>query len=80
MRRELVLQLKLGCVSPAYFSDKYGVDVVRQFEEQFAASKLEGYVAQADEEVVRLTREGLLRVDALLPRFFLPQHSGIRYT
>ena len=28
----------------------------------------------------RLTREGLLRVDALLPRFFLPQHSGIRYT
>jgi oxygen-independent coproporphyrinogen III oxidase len=80
MRRELVLQLKLGRVSPAYFSDKYGADVVGQFEEQFAALKQEGYVAQADDEMVRLTREGLLRVDALLPRFFLPQHSGIRYT
>jgi oxygen-independent coproporphyrinogen-3 oxidase len=80
MRRELVLQLKLGRVSPAYFTDKYGADVVGQFEEQFAALKQEGYIAQADEEMVRLTREGLLRVDALLPRFFLPQHSGIRYT
>ena len=26
------------------------------------------------------TRNGLLRVDALLRRFFLPQHAGIRYT
>jgi len=29
---------------------------------------------------VALTRQGLLRVDVLLPRFFLPQHVGIRYT
>jgi oxygen-independent coproporphyrinogen-3 oxidase len=29
---------------------------------------------------VRLTREGLLRVDALLPRFFKPEHRGRRYT
>jgi len=27
-----------------------------------------------------LSRDGLLRVDALLPRFFLPQHVNIRYT
>jgi oxygen-independent coproporphyrinogen-3 oxidase len=80
MRRELVLQLKLGRISPAYFTGKYGADVIGQFEEQFAALKQEGYVAQADNDMVRLTREGLLRVDALLPRFFLPQHSGIRYT
>ena len=80
MRRELVLQLKLGRISPGYFADKYGADVVGQFEQQFSALQQEGYVAQADEDMVRLTREGLLRVDALLPRFFLPQHSGIRYT
>jgi oxygen-independent coproporphyrinogen III oxidase len=80
MRRELVLQLKLGRISPAYFRDKYGVDILRHFEDQFAALGQEGYVAEASEEAVRLTREGLLRVDALLPRFFLPQHSGIRYT
>jgi hypothetical protein len=29
---------------------------------------------------VALTRDGLLRVDGLLKRFFLPQHAGIRYT
>jgi len=27
-----------------------------------------------------LTRQALLRVDVLLHRFFLPQHTGIRYT
>jgi coproporphyrinogen III oxidase-like Fe-S oxidoreductase len=80
MRRELVLQLKLGRIRPAYFADKYGVNVVGQFGEQFAALQQEGYLAQADADLVRLTREGLLRVDALLPRFFLPQHSGIRYS
>jgi len=29
---------------------------------------------------VSLTRDGLMRVDSLLPRFFLPQHTNIRYT
>jgi oxygen-independent coproporphyrinogen III oxidase len=80
MRRELVLQLKLGRITPAYFRDKYGVHVLRQFEDQFTGLRHEGFIAQADEDAVRLTRNGLLRVDALLPRFFLPQHSGIRYT
>jgi oxygen-independent coproporphyrinogen-3 oxidase len=41
---------------------------------------VEGDLKEAGEEIVSLTRQGLLRVDALLPRFFLPQHSGIRYT
>ena len=31
-------------------------------------------------QTVRLTREGLLRVDSLLPRFFEPQFQNIRYT
>ena len=34
----------------------------------------------ATEEVLSLSMEGLLRVDTLLPRFFLPEHTGIRYT
>jgi len=29
---------------------------------------------------IALTREGLLRVDVLLHRFFKPEHTGIRYT
>ena len=39
----------------------------------------EGF-ATIDGDEVRLTREGLLQVDTLLPRFFEPEHRGIRYT
>jgi oxygen-independent coproporphyrinogen-3 oxidase len=80
MIRELVLQLKLGRIRPSYFSGKYGVDILQRFHDQLASLEAEGYLASADDEVVSLTREGLLRVDVLLPRFFLAQHAGIRYT
>ncbi|HXE80311.1 MAG TPA: coproporphyrinogen-III oxidase family protein [Vicinamibacterales bacterium] len=78
--RELVLQLKLGSIRPAYFREKYGVDVLERFGQPLAALRAEGSLAEASPERVALTREGLLRVDALLPRFFKPEHSGIRYT
>ena len=29
---------------------------------------------------VTLTRDGLLRVDSLLPAFFEEEHQGVRYT
>ena len=77
--RELVLQLKLGSIRPAYFQDKYGVDVLERFREPLESLSEEGYLT-ASPEVVALTRDGLLRVDSLLPRFFLPEHAGIRYT
>ncbi len=78
--RELVLQLKFGSVRPGYFTDKYGVNILQRFAPQFASLDAEGDLKEAGETIVSLTRQGLLRVDALLPRFFLPQHSGIRYT
>ena len=31
-------------------------------------------------DAVRLTREGLLRADRLLPEFYLPEHRGLRYS
>jgi oxygen-independent coproporphyrinogen III oxidase len=80
MIRELVLQLKLGRIRPSYFSGKYGVDILERFHDQFASLEAEGYLASASDNAVTLTRDGLLRVDVLLPRFFLPQHAGIRYT
>jgi oxygen-independent coproporphyrinogen-3 oxidase len=80
MRRELVLQLKLGRLRPAYFADKYKVNILAQFAEQFAGLRAEGYLTQADPEGVTLSRDGLLRVDSLLPRFFRPEHTNIRYT
>jgi oxygen-independent coproporphyrinogen-3 oxidase len=80
MIRELVLQLKLGSIRPAYFRDKYHVNVLDRFRAQLDALSADGYLQEATPEVVALSREGLLRVDALLPRFFLPEHAGIRYT
>jgi len=78
--RELILQLKRGTIAPTYFQQKYGVDVRRRFDEQFRSLSAEGYMAATTDQVVSLTRQGLLRVDALLKRFFLPQHLKVRYT
>jgi oxygen-independent coproporphyrinogen-3 oxidase len=80
MIRELVLQLKLGSITPAYFQSKYQVNILDRFHSQFDSLSSDGYLQAATDENVSLTREGLLRVDALLERFFLPEHAGIRYT
>ena len=78
--RELVLQLKRGSIRPVYFRDKYGVDVLDRFRAPVASIAADGYLAEATPDRLALNREGLLRADVLLRRFFLPQHSGIRYT
>jgi len=78
--RELVLQLKLGSIRPSYFKDKYGVDVRTRFSNPLTSLASAGYLTDETDDVVRLSRNGLLRIDSLLPRFFLPNHSDIRYT
>ena len=80
MIREFVLQLKRGWVRPSDFKRKYDVDVLNRFRAPLASLASEGWLASAGEDRIVLTRDGLLRVDVLLPRFFLPEHSGIRYT
>ncbi len=77
--RELVLQLKRGAIRTAYFEAKYDVPPLERFREQFESLVTDGY-ATVQPDGVTLTREGLLRVDSLLPRFFLPGHVGVRYT
>ena len=79
MIREFVLQLKLGSIRPSYFAAKYGEDVVARYREQFDELAGEGFLETAPDRVT-LTREGLLRVDTLLPRFFKPEHATVRYT
>jgi oxygen-independent coproporphyrinogen-3 oxidase len=77
--REFVLQLKLGALRPSYFAGKYGVDVLERFQaplQSLASQRL----LTATRDLVTLTREGLLRVDSLLPTFFLPAHAKLRYT
>jgi oxygen-independent coproporphyrinogen-3 oxidase len=78
--REFILQLKLGSIAPSYFRDKYRVNLLDRFRDQLDSLKAEGYLQTMTDKAVALTREGLLRVDGLLTRFFLPQHAGIRYT
>jgi len=78
--REFILQLKMGSIKPGYFKEKYKVDVLDHFREGLGSLASEGYIAACDENRVALTREGLLRVDGLLKRFFRPEHAGIRYT
>jgi len=78
--REFILQLKRGALRPAYFSGKYGVDPLDRFEGQLESLRSGGFLRALSSECIALTRDGLLRVDSLLPRFFLPQHVGIRYT
>jgi coproporphyrinogen III oxidase-like Fe-S oxidoreductase len=77
--REFVLQLKLGSVRPAYFAEKYGEDVLRRYRDQLATLTDEGLL-KANTDRITLTRQGLLRVDSLLPRFFKPEHQTVRYT
>jgi oxygen-independent coproporphyrinogen-3 oxidase len=78
--REFILQLKRGAVRPAYFEEKYGADPLIRFKPQLASLKSEGYLAELSDDNIALTRAGLMRVDSLLHRFFLPEHAGIRYT
>jgi oxygen-independent coproporphyrinogen III oxidase len=77
--REMILQLKTGKLDAGYFRRKFGAEITREFREGFDSLVKEGFATVAGDEV-RLTRKGLLQVDTLLPRFFEPEHRGIRYT
>jgi len=77
--REMILLLKTGKLDAAYFRRKFEADIFNDFKEGFDSLVSEG-VASINGDELRLTREGLLKVDTLLPRFFEPEHRGIRYT
>ena len=77
--REMILQLKKGYLSVNYFSKKFGVDIIQQWWEVWQRYE-KNQLVHIEDEQVRLTRDGLLRVDALLPDFFEPEHQGVRYT
>jgi oxygen-independent coproporphyrinogen III oxidase len=78
--REFVLQLKRGSNRPSYFAQKYGIDVLTRFRDGLESLQRDGYLSEATADRIALTRDALMRVDVLLPRFFLPEHAGIRYT
>lgn len=79
LTREVILQLKLGCIRPSYFNDKFGVDILQQFADPLNTLREEGFLEIAH-DLVKLTTEGLLQVDSLLPAFYAPEFQQARYT
>jgi oxygen-independent coproporphyrinogen-3 oxidase len=77
--RELILQLKKGAIPVDYFQDKFGVNILDEWSDVWKGYVDEGFV-ETDAQQVRLTRQGLLRADGLLPAFFESHHQGVRYT
>ncbi|MGI9456501.1 MAG: coproporphyrinogen-III oxidase family protein [Aeoliella sp.] len=77
--REMILQLKKGWLDPAYFQDKFGTNIVEEWRSVWQQYEDECYAVLSPDRI-ELTREGLLRVDNLLPAFFEAEHQGVRYT
>jgi oxygen-independent coproporphyrinogen-3 oxidase len=77
--REMILQLKKGYLLPEYFQHKYQTDIVQLWRETWLEYVDEGWVVLHPDRI-ELTREGLLRVDGLLPAFFEADYRGVRYT
>ena len=77
--RELILQLKRGHLEVGNFQTKFGVEILEEFARPFAELAELGMLELADDSV-RLTRQGLLQVDTLLPKFYDRAYHGARYT
>jgi oxygen-independent coproporphyrinogen-3 oxidase len=76
--REFILQLKLGQASRAKFQQKFGTDPLGEFAAPIQRLKDWGFL-EANNDTIRINREGLLQIDMLLHEFFLPEHHGGRY-
>jgi oxygen-independent coproporphyrinogen-3 oxidase len=79
LRRQFILQLKTGRVDIEQLRESFGVNIVLRLAEPLNLLRDNGMLTW-DERSVQLTSEGLLCVDWLLPRFYLPKHAGVRYT
>jgi len=77
--REMVLQLKLGRIDAGYFRGKFGAEITSTFADGFRSLVKDGF-ATIDGDAIALSRDGLLRVDELLWRFFEPEFQNVRYT
>ena len=77
--REMILQLKTGHLEVDYFRKKFSVDILQQWRDVWNDYRDQKLLSFSDESV-ELTRDGLLRVDSLLPAFFESEHQDVRYT
>lgn len=79
LTREMILQLKLGDINPEYFQNKFDINIRNEFSTQFQLLEQQGLMS-LDNHKIKLTPQGLLRVDSLLPEFYAPRYKNSRYT
>ena len=73
--RELILQLKRGFDPPRLLPGQVRRGRARALPRRVRlAGGRRATCRRRHDQIVALTRDGLLRVDSLLKRFFLPQH------
>lgn len=81
LTREMILQLKLGKISPSYFHNKFNTDILSQYADAYSKLQNDGMlIVNAESDEIRLTQRGLLRVDSLLPAFYAHEYQNTRYT
>ena len=76
--RQFVLQLKLGSVRREAFREAFGLDILERFREPLELLERRDYASVTETGPV-LTEAGYLRIDRLLPLFFLPAHRDTPY-
>ena len=74
------LDLSLTRISDHGMKDLTPAPAIEELNLYYAEQVTDEGMAAVTGDEVRLTRKGLLRADTLLPRFFEPEHRGIRYT
>jgi oxygen-independent coproporphyrinogen-3 oxidase len=77
--REFILQLKLGRVNGNDFRQKFHIDIFERFADSLTHFAKQGLLTRNGDGLA-LRREGLLRVDRMLPAFYLPAHQHMRYS
>ena len=66
-------------LAASYFRERFQVVIVEEFAAPLRQLAAEGWLTFSSESV-RLTRQGLLRVDRLLLRFYDSTFQKVRYT
>jgi len=73
LTRELILQLKLGRVNIDVFEKKFEMQIDMIYQAQLDALKKLNFIQTQDRAIV-VKKEALLKIDAWLNMFYLPQH------
>lgn len=71
--RELILQLKLGRVSIDAFARKFDIQIDILYQTQLEALRKQNII-RTEDNVIVVEKEALLKIDAWLDTFYLPQH------